>query len=66
MSKRTRYYVSLVVCAVAGLVYGRISRDWTFGTFYAGLAGVVSVVGLVGLFWTEFAPDGDLRRRPRS
>lgn len=66
MSKRVRFYVWLAVGAVAGLVYGRISRDWSFGTFYAGLAGVVSVVGLIGLFWTELAPDGDLRRRPQS
>ena len=64
MSKRTRHYVCLALCAVAGLVYGRISRDWSFGTFYAGLMGVVTVVGLIGLFWQEFAPDGAFRRQP--
>ena len=56
----------MVVCAVVGLVYARISHDWSFGDFYAGFAGVVAVVGLVGLVWTELAPDGDLRRRPQS
>ena len=56
----------LAVGAVAGLVYGRISRDWSFGTFYAGLAGVGSIVWLIGMLWTELAPDGDLRRRPQT
>ena len=66
MSKRTRHYVWLVVCVIAGLVYGRISRDWSFDAFYAGFAGVVAVVGLIGLLWMEFAPDGAFRRRPQS
>jgi biotin transporter BioY len=66
VSKRTRHYVWLVVCALVGLVYGRISRDWSFGTFYAGLMGVVAVVGLVGLVWMEFALDGAFRRHPQS
>jgi hypothetical protein len=66
MKRRTRHYVWLVVCAVAGLVYSRMTRDWSFGTFYAGLMGVVIVVGSVGLVWTELAPDGDLRRRPEA
>ena len=56
----------MVVAGVAGLVYSRISRDWSFATFYAGFAGVVAVVVLVGLVWTEFAPDGDLRRTPQT
>jgi hypothetical protein len=60
--QRTRKYVWMVVAALAGLVYARISRDWSFGTFYAGFAGVVAVVVLVGGVWTELAPDGDLRR----
>jgi hypothetical protein len=58
--------VWLVVAALAGLAYSRVSRDWSFGTFYAGFAGVVAVVVLVGLIWTELAPDGDLRRSPRT
>ena len=66
MRKRARHYAWLAVCAVAGLVYGRISRDWSFGTFYAGTMGVVVVVGLICMFWTELAPDGDLRRRPEA
>ena len=66
MRKRTRFYVWLAVGALVGLVYGRISRDWSFGTFYAVFAGVGSVVCLIGLFWTELAPDGDLRRTPPS
>ena len=66
VTKRTRYCVSLVVGLVADLVYGRISRDWSFGTFYAGTMGVVVVVGLICMFWTELAPDGDLRRTPPS
>jgi hypothetical protein len=56
----------LVVAAVAGLVYARISRDWSFATFYAGFAGVVVLVGVVGLVWTELAPDGDLRSSPQT
>ena len=51
---------------LVGIVYGRISRDWSFGTFYAGFAGVGSVVWLIGMFWTELAPDGDLRRTPQT
>jgi hypothetical protein len=47
-------------------VYARISRDWSFGTFYAGLAGVVVLVVGIGLPWIEFAPDGDLRRDPQA
>jgi len=66
VKRRTRHYVWLVVTVVAGLVYARISRDWSFGVFYAGFAGAVAVVVLVGLLWVEFAPDGDLRRRPQS
>jgi hypothetical protein len=66
VNKRTRHYVWLAVCAVAGLIYGRISRDWSFGTFYAGFAVVVSVVGLIGLSWTEFAPDGAFRGDPQT
>jgi hypothetical protein len=64
VTQRTRKYVWIVVAAIAGLVYSRISRDWSFGVFYAGFAGVVAVVVLVGLLWTELAPDGDLRRSP--
>jgi hypothetical protein len=64
--KRTRFYVWLAVGLVIGIAYGRISRDWSFGTFYAVYAGVGSVVCLIGLFWTELAPDGDLRRRTES
>jgi biotin transporter BioY len=64
--QRTRKYVWLAVAALAGLVYSRISREWSFGAFYAGFAGVVAVVVLVGLVWTELAPDGDLRRSPPS
>ena len=56
----------MVVAGVVSLVYSRISRDWSFATFYAGFAGVVSVVVLIGILWTEFAPDGDLRRRPHA
>ncbi len=66
MKRRTRFYVSLVVAAVAGLVYARISHDWSVATFYAGFAVVVVVVGLIGLIWTELAPDGDLRRAPQT
>jgi hypothetical protein len=43
-----------------------MTRDWSFGTFYAGLMGVVIVVGSIGLVWTELASDGDLRRRPEA
>jgi biotin transporter BioY len=66
VTQRTRKYVWMVVAAVAGLVYARISRDWSFGTFYAGLAGVVVLVVGIGLPWIEFAPDGDLRRDPQA
>jgi drug/metabolite transporter superfamily protein YnfA len=66
VTQRTRKYVWMVVAAIAGLVYARISRDWSFGTFYAGFAGVVIVVVLVGGFWVELAPDGDLRRKPQT
>ena len=66
MTQRTRKYVWMVVAAVAGLVYARISRDWSFGAFYAGFAGVVVLVVGVGLPWIELAPDGDLRRAPRT
>jgi hypothetical protein len=66
MNRRKRYHLSLALAAVAGLVYSRSTRDWSFGTFYAGLLGVVAIVGLVGLLWTELAPDGDLRRRPQA
>ena len=66
MKRRTRHYVWMAVCAVAGLIYSRVTRDWSFGTFYAGLMGVVAIVGLIGLLWTELAPDGDLRRTPQS
>jgi hypothetical protein len=66
VTQRTRKYLWMAVSAVAGLVYARISRDWSFGAFYAGFAGVVALVVLVGLVWTELAPDGDLRRRPQT
>ena len=66
MSKRTRNYVMLVVALVAGLVYGRISRDWSGVAFYGGLAGVVVLVGGIGLPWLEFAPDGAFRRRTQA
>jgi hypothetical protein len=66
VTERTRKYVWMVVAAIAGLVYSRISRDWSFGTFYAGFAGVVALVVVIGLFWIESAPDGDLRRRPQT
>lgn len=66
MRKRTRFYVCLAVGLVAGIVYGQISRDWSFGTFYAVLMAGGSVVCLIGLFWTDLAPDGGLRRTPRS
>ena len=61
-----RYHLWMVVAAVAGLVYARISRDWSFGDFYAGFAGVVALIVVVGILWVEFASDGDLRRRPQS
>ena len=66
MKRRTRYYLWMAVAAVVGLVYARISSDWSFATFYAGFAAVVAVVVLAGIVWTELAPDGDLRRRPQT
>jgi hypothetical protein len=65
MKLRTRNYVMLLVAAIAGFVYARISRDWSGVAFYGGLAGVVVLVGAVGLPWLEFAPDGAFRRRPK-
>jgi hypothetical protein len=56
----------LVVAAVAGFVYARISRDWSFATLLAGEAAVVVVVGAFGLPWMEFAPDGAFRKQPQS
>jgi hypothetical protein len=64
--QRTRKYVWMVAAALAGLAYARMSHDWSFAAFYAGFAGVVTVVVLFGLVWTELAPDGDLRRTPRT
>ena len=66
MSKRARNYVMLVVAVIAGLAYGRISRDWSPVAFSGGLAGVVVLVGGIGLPWLEFAPDGAFRRRPQA
>ncbi len=66
MRLRTRKYVLMVVAAIAGFTYARISRDWSDVAFYAGLAGVVALVGAVGLPWIEFAPDGAFRRRPQA
>jgi hypothetical protein len=56
----------LVVAAIAGFVYSRISRDWSFATFLAGEAAVVVVIGCLGLPWMEFAPDGAFRKQARS
>jgi hypothetical protein len=66
VSRRTRFYVMLAVSAVAGFVYSRIAKDWSFEAFLAGEAVVVILVGAVGLPWLEFAPDGAFRRRPQS
>jgi hypothetical protein len=58
--------LAVLVVAITGLAYARLSRDWSFGSFYVGFLGVVALVVLTGLLWTESAPDGDLRRDPRT
>jgi hypothetical protein len=56
----------MAVSAVAGLVYARIARDWSFAAFLAGEAAVVALIVLIGLPWLEFAPDGAFSRRPQT
>jgi hypothetical protein len=56
----------MAVSAVAGLVYARIARDWSFAAFLAGEGAVVALIVLIGLPWLEFAPDGAFRRRPQT
>ena len=66
MKRRTRFHVMLGVSAIAGLVYGRISNDWSFAAVLGGEAVVILLVGSFGLPWMEFAPDGAFRRRPQT
>jgi hypothetical protein len=66
VKRQTRFYVMLAVSAVAGLVYARIARDWSFGAFLAGEAVVIALVGGFGLPWMEFAPDGAFREHPQA
>jgi hypothetical protein len=66
VNRRTRNYVTMAVSAVAGLVYARIARDWSFAAFLAGEGAVVALIVLIGLPWLEFAPDGAFRRRPQT
>jgi hypothetical protein len=65
VKRRTRH-VTLAVSALAGLIYARIARDWSFAAFLSGEAVVILVVGGIGLPWQEFAPDGAFRRRPQT
>jgi hypothetical protein len=63
MSVRVRMYVAMAFTVVLAYLYSRLSSDWSFGGFYAGLAGLITVIGLVALPWIDLAPDGALRRR---
>jgi hypothetical protein len=56
-------YVAMAFTVVLAYLYSRLSSDWSFGGFYAGLAGLITVIGLVALPWIDLAPDGALRRR---
>lgn len=64
--KRTRFHVMLVVAAVAGLVYGRISRDWSLTAVLAGEAAVIVLIGSFGLPWMAYAPDGAFRKQSQT
>ena len=63
MNVRARTYVVLACTVVLAYFYSRLSSDWSFGGFYAGLMGLVTVIGLVAMPWIDLAPDGALRRR---
>jgi hypothetical protein len=66
MSKRARKYVMVVVSAVMGFAYGKISADWSAVELAGGLAAIVFALALVGLPWLELAPDGAFRRKSRA
>lgn len=63
MSVRARTYVAMAYTIVLAFCYSRLSSDWSFAGFYAGMAGLITVIGLVALPWIDLAPDGALRRR---
>jgi 4-amino-4-deoxy-L-arabinose transferase-like glycosyltransferase len=66
MSMRTRTYVGLAVLVALLVVLDRLGNDWSDVQFYAAAAGLLVVFGPLAMLWTEMAPDGALRRRPRA
>jgi hypothetical protein len=66
MSMRSRKCVWLVVTVLLALAYTRVAGGWDDVAFFAGLAGVVAFVSIAGNVFTEFAPDGALRRERRA
>jgi hypothetical protein len=66
MSRRTRFYVALLLDLVAsiGLALFANAHDWTRPELYAVGAGVLTVFVLIALPWMEMAPDGAWRRPP--
>jgi hypothetical protein len=65
MSMRTREYVLLAITVLVGIVYGRLSTEWTDAAFYGGMAGILAGLAFVGMPGVEFARDGAFRRRPQ-
>jgi hypothetical protein len=64
MSKRAREYVMLVIVVTVGLVYGRLSLEWSSLELFGGMTVILAVVACIGMPWIESAPDGAWRRRP--
>jgi hypothetical protein len=66
MSYRARQIVALVLLVAVASAYGRISRDWSFGTFYPVLLGIAAVCVISALLWTEVGPGEESpHHRPR-
>ena len=66
MKLRTRKYVMMLVAAVAGFAYARISVIGATSRSTRASPAWWHSSGLVGLPWMEFAPDGAFRRRPQA
>jgi ABC-type uncharacterized transport system YnjBCD permease subunit len=66
MRKRTREYVLLAITVVVGVIFGRLSLEWSLLELYGGMAAILLVMICVGMPWVELAPDGAWRREPEA
>ena len=64
MKQRTREYVLLAITVVVGVIFGRLSLEWSLLELYGGMAAILLVMICVGMPWVELAPDGGWRREP--